>query len=713
MSWATLASLLTLSLTIMVPLFMLCLAYGIEGLPIIDNGTVPVTPTESVTPDAAHSTKQSGSYTEQMDSTASPYWADPEGAVANQPPSLSPVHLTPPSTKCMEVLRWCNQSVKYRSLSGRCNNLWYPEYGTSGQVLTRLLNPVYDGEMMRTRSVHGDLLPNPRVISLLASLVPSAAHTRHNLLFMQMGQFIDHDYSVTTVSKDDNGKTMNCLRCTSWTDPRCAPVPLPHTDPYLPSRFNDTGKRRCLPFTRSVAEVQVNKMGKSVLEQVNMNTAYLDLSQIYGSNKCRGDELRLHSGGMLKSSYSSRLTLRPANQFPDCRSENGMCFFSGDDRANENPGLTVLHFVFHREHNRLSKSLRKMNPHWSDERLYQEARRINIAQYQHSVYMEYVPAVIGFHNSVKRNLLPQTTGFYQCYDDMKNPGVLNEFSTAAFRMGHSSITNTLPLFTAHYQHTATLPLVTNFHNSSLLLNPEMMDSLLRGLLGHAMKPTDLHLENSIFNELFKILPDNFSGQDLTVLNLARGRDHGLAPYTKYLDFCGITTVVSFDDLTKLMSVAAVSALREAYRHVHDIDLFIGGLAEDHVPGGEVGPTFACIIARQFLITKRSDRFWYENKGSGFTYQQLRNIRTASLSRIICNNMDQVEQEVPPRAYMPPHQTKNPLGPCNSLPDIDTSLWQEHSGEEGCYYQGNYPPSSHTPNSLCLHSCQPDGWIKLV
>ena len=47
------------------------------------------------------------------------------------------------------------------------------------------------------------------------------------------------------------------------------------------------------------------------------------------------------------------------------------CFFAGDFRVNEQLNLIVLHTLFMREHNRLATELRRMNPRWSDETVYQ------------------------------------------------------------------------------------------------------------------------------------------------------------------------------------------------------------------------------------------------------------------------------------------------------------------------------------------------------
>jgi len=67
----------------------------------------------------------------------------------------------------------------------------------------------------------------------------------------------------------------------------------------------------------------------------------------------------------------------------------------GDSRVNEQPLLTALHTVWVREHNRLAAALHQMNPQWDDERLFQEARKITIAEYQHITYNEWSPVLLG------------------------------------------------------------------------------------------------------------------------------------------------------------------------------------------------------------------------------------------------------------------------------------------------------------------------------
>ena len=65
------------------------------------------------------------------------------------------------------------------------------------------------------------------------------------------------------------------------------------------------------------------------------------------------------------------------------------CHLIGDIRVNEQPNLAIIHTLFVREHNRIAKELKIINSQWSDEKLFQETKRIVNAQYQFITYNEW------------------------------------------------------------------------------------------------------------------------------------------------------------------------------------------------------------------------------------------------------------------------------------------------------------------------------------
>ena len=92
-----------------------------------------------------------------------------------------------------------------------------------------------------------------------------------------------------------------------------------------------------------------------------------------------------------------------------------------------------------REHNRIARQLVFHNPVWLDDRIYEEARRIVIAEYQHIIFNEWLPLIVGSELMEKFGLFPLTSGHSKLYLDTFDPRVSNEFATAAFRFGHSLI----------------------------------------------------------------------------------------------------------------------------------------------------------------------------------------------------------------------------------------------------------------------------------
>ena len=54
-----------------------------------------------------------------------------------------------------------------------------------------------------------------------------------------------------------------------------------------------------------------------------------------------------------------------------------------------------MHTFWVREHNRIASELQKLNPRASQDTLFEEARRIVIAQVQHITYNEWLPLIVG------------------------------------------------------------------------------------------------------------------------------------------------------------------------------------------------------------------------------------------------------------------------------------------------------------------------------
>src|SRR5699024_8729325 len=151
------------------------------------------------------------------------------------------------------------------------------------------------------------------------------------------------------------GNLLNCKSCDSrdTVHPECRPIPIPPNDPFFSQAGNGL-RPQCLHFVRSMNAQQ--SLGPR--EQMNQLTSYVDASNIYGSENCEANRLRMHMMGKLNFTrhpirgMKDLLPQTPAH--PECLAPSGICFLAGDLRASEQPGLAVIHTVFLREHNRIA-----------------------------------------------------------------------------------------------------------------------------------------------------------------------------------------------------------------------------------------------------------------------------------------------------------------------------------------------------------------------
>lgn len=210
-----------------------------------------------------------------------------------------------------------------------------------------------------------------------------------------------------------------------------------------------------------------------------------------------------------------------------------------------------------------------------------------------------------------------------------------------------------------------------------------LDRFLLGLANQPSQKRDEFVADELTNHLFQFGDATPFGMDLAAINIQRGRDHGIPPYTHWREPCGLSSVKTWSDLEKVTNQQFVGKVRRLYSHVDDVDLFTGGLAERPLRGGVVGPTFACIIAQQFGNLRKGDRFWYENGhlGSSFSPRQLEQIRKVSLAQVICQTMDEVES-LQPFVFLSPDGGRNVRVSCEGeeMGKFDLAPWREGSFE---------------------------------
>ncbi|XP_073996346.1 uncharacterized protein [Rhodnius prolixus] len=586
--------------------------------------------------------------------------------------------------ECLETAEPCDHTAKYRTNSGWCNNLERPEFGQSFRPFVRLLPPVYEDAVgaPRIHSVTGGHLPSPRIISTKIHSDTSRPHTRYSLMIMQFAQITDHDLTFTPVNKGFIGEgILNCKDCdsTQTVHPQCFPISIPDNDPYFPSK-DSKGKRLCIPATRSMPGQ--NTLGPR--EQMNQLTAYLDLSFMYGSDKCEASILRSHSGGRMNTTKNplgyGKPLLPQTTENPECRAKSGICFNAGDFRASEQPALGSLHTLWLREHNRIAATLSRLNPHWSDETIYQEARRLLSAVYQHITFNEFLPRILGWDAIRKYDLTLLSEGYFKGYDPTCDVTVFNEFSAAAFRFGHSLLRPNFRRASPDFSiREPPVRLRDHFFNPEILYKPGLINEILLGLIDTPMETLDNFITKEVTEHLFENKSIPFSGMDLVSLNIQRARDHGIPAYIAYRRLCGLESPRNFKDLQDTTPSDITEAMAQVYQNIADIDLFPGGMSERSLRGGLVGPTFGCIIGQQFKKIRKCDRFWYENGGefTRFTPLQLAEIRKASLAGLMCNNLDSVNT-IQRHVLDLPDPFMNPRVSCSSITQIDLNQWRERA-----------------------------------
>src|SRR4051812_15041208 len=343
---------------------------------------------------------------------------------------------------------------------------------------------------------------------------------------------------------------------------------------------------------------------------------------------------------------------------------------TGDGRGNENIALTMVHNIFHAEHNRLVHDVDRLVNQlltpaeiarwkavdaasgWAyGERLFQAARFVTEMEYQHLVFEEFA-----------RKMQPLINPFLGGITSI-DPAIAAEFAHTVYRLGHSMLPEVVGRINVDGSPND-IRLLNAFLNPGTyneggtagpLSSAAAAGAIIRGTALQIGNELDEVTTSSVRNTLGGLPPD------LPAVNIGRGRSEGIPglnqarqqffaatrdavvrPYANWSEFkLGLRHPESFVNFVaayaahpsvtgaptvagKRAAAAALVAANDpilfapsAQSGVDSIDFWPGGMAErPAVFGGLLGSTFNFVFEHQLEHLQDGDRFYYLQRTDG-------------------------------------------------------------------------------------------------
>nr|XP_046249135.1 dual oxidase 1 isoform X2 [Scatophagus argus] len=527
---------------------------------------------------------------------------------------------------CMSEYSRCELTWEVPRLDGWYNSLGYPKRGAVDSHLVRLVPARYwDGVY---QAVQEPQVPNVRALSNLLAKGPSGLPSTRNQTVLSL--FFGYHVAFEIF----DSRTPGC-------PPEFMNIPVPEGDPIFDPMA--TGKV-LLPFQRGPWDKDTGQSPSNPRTQVNLVTAWIDGSSIYGPSTSWSDSLRTFSGGLLTSGSEWNMPEKQTGQHfmwsaaDPSTGDHGPegLYVLGNAWANENMFTAAEGIIWFRYHNYVASNLYQEHPEWSDEDLFQNARKTVVATFQSIAVYEWLPGYLG-----DKELPP-----YPGYQKFVDPGISPEFETAAIRFG---ITMAPPGVymrnrTCHFREivnidgslSPALRLCNSFwKRQSVNVNTgQDVDDLIMGMASQIAERED----NIVVEDLrdFMYGPLRFTRSDLVAMTVQRGRDFGLQGYTKVRQALDLPPVETFADINPELNSTnpqLFNNIAELYDgDISKLELFPGGLLES-LDGP--GPVFSAIILDQFERMRNGDRFWFENKQNGlFTDEEIQTIRNMTFYDVL-------------------------------------------------------------------------------
>jgi len=323
-----------------------------------------------------------------------------------------------------------------------------------------------------------------------------------------------------------------------------------------------------------------------------------------------------------------------------------------------------------------------------------------VGEYQHIVYRHFLPRLLGRDVMTRHGVVVAEAADSSTYSDRENPSIKNEFSTAAFRYGHSAVQSVFRGLSQPW-------LLSNGLGDASFATRNDGTGYANEIGGACDQPQsqiDRWVTSELTGSLFanhKMLgaeiADRFAS-DLIATNIQRGRDHGVPNYNAVRSLVGLSPIRDMEASSRPAEISEDnwSLLARLFRSPNEIDLYTAGLAESRAEGSMLGPTFSWMVAEQFRALKDGDRFFFTHSNARGLPRPIQEMVTKrTLGDLFCDNVkDMAEAQLD--VFLVPANDNPKVGcdhPGRAKIDFDVTvasiLEEEKRGARGRQQQFHY------------------------
>jgi hypothetical protein len=356
----------------------------------------------------------------------------------------------------------------------------------------------------------------------------------------------------------------------------------------------------------------------------NLNTAWWDSSQIYGSDEGVTQSLRnMDSDGKLALAKDGREQFIPRDKhgLPKTGFNNNWWI-----------GMEILHTLFALEHNSICDMLRRNYPDWTGDQIFDKARLVNCALMAKIHTVEWTPAILG-HPTLQiamnanwwglvgeklTKLLGRISKTSEVISGIPGSGVdqqgvpysLTEEFVSVYRM-HSLVPDKIAFFDAHDgHHRKTIPVEDMlFTKAQDPLDPPEDLSFADAFYSFGINYPGAITNNNYpaFLRNLKVPSDGFA-RDMGTVDLVRDRERGVPRYNQFRRLLRMPAPKTFEELTG-GNKALAAELSDAYDgDIELVDTLIGSHSEPLPKGFGFSDTAFRIFILMASRRLKSDRF---------------------------------------------------------------------------------------------------------